>query len=259
MTVAENVFFRFLFACLVLFPLLIAKRKPFAGGDLWWLVAAAVIGVPVQFLMQFKGLQLTTVSHASLIVGTLPVLLALSSTLFLHERLELSEWAVLLLSPVGVLAIAFSAGRSSQAAGPTVLGDVLVFLSMCAAAISILITKHLMANYDSLQITLWMLNIGAVLVFVGIECLDPVRFHFTPGVWGAAAAQGLLATAGAYLAWNWGLERIPASRAGVFLNLEPLIGSLLGVTLLRERLGAMAILGGFLILGPALYFSRKTD
>ena len=259
MTVAENVFFRFLFACLVLSPLLIAKRKPFADKDLWWLAGASVVGVPVQFLMQFKGLQLTTVSHASLIVGTLPVLLALSSTLFLRERLNLSEWIVLLVSPAGVLAIAFSAGRSSQAAGPTVLGDVLVFLSMCAAAVSILITKHLMANYDSLQITLWMLNLGALLLFVGIECLDPVRFHFSNGVWGAAAAQGLLATAGAYLAWNWGLEKIPASRAGVFLNLEPLIGSVLGVTLLRERLGPMAIVGGLLILGPALYFSRKAD
>jgi drug/metabolite transporter (DMT)-like permease len=216
-----------------------------------------VVGVPVQFLMQFKGLQLTTVSHAALIVGTLPVLLALSSTFFLRERLSKSEWIVLLLSPAGVLAIALSAGRSIQVAGPTVLGDLLVLLSMCAAAVSILITKRLMAHYDSLQITIWMLNIGAALLFVGIECFAPVRFHFSPAVWGAAAGQGLLATASAYLAWNWGLKRIPASRAGVFLNLEPLVGSLLGVSLLRERLGGAAILGGILILGPAIYFSRK--
>lgn len=259
MTVAENVFFRFLFACLILVPILIAKWETFARADLWWLIGAAVVGVPVQFLMQFKGLQLTTVSHASLIVGTLPVLLALSSTLFLHERLSKSEWVALLLSPLGVLAIAFSAGRSSRAAGPTVLGDLLILLSMCAAAVSILITKHLMADYDSLQITVWMLNVGAALLFVGIECVAPVRFHFSPAVWGAAVAQGLLATASAYLAWNWGLKRVPAARAGVFLNLEPLIGSLLGVSLLHERLGAAAILGGALILGPAIYFSRRTE
>jgi drug/metabolite transporter (DMT)-like permease len=259
MTVAENVFFRFFFACLILVPILIGKWKTFAGADLWWFIAATVVGVPVQFLMQFKGLQLTTVSHASLIVGTLPVLLALSSTFFLRERLSKSEWIVLLLSPAGVLAIALSAGSPTQVAGPTVLGDLLVLLSMCAAAVSILITKRLMAHYDSLQITVWMLNIGAALLFVGIECFAPVRFHFSPAVWGAAAGQGLLATASAYLAWNWGLKRIPASRAGVFLNLEPLVGSLLGVSLLRERLGSAAILGGILILGPAIYFSRRTE
>jgi drug/metabolite transporter (DMT)-like permease len=256
MTVAENVFFRFLFACLILVPILIGKGKTFATRDLSWLVAA-VVGVPVQFVMQFKGLQLTTVSHASLIVGTLPVLIALTSSLFLHERLSKLEWLVLLLSPAGVLAIAFSAGHSSEAAGPTVLGDLFVLLSMCAAAVSILISKHLMGKYDSLQITVWMLCIGAVLLFVGIECFAPVRFHFSSTTWGAAAGQGLLATAGAYLAWNWGLQRVAASRAGVFLNLEPLVGTLLGVSLLHERLGPLAILGGVLILGPAVYFSRK--
>ncbi len=257
MTVAENVFFRFFFACLILVPILIGRWRTFARADLWWLVGAAVVGVPVQFLMQFKGLQLTTVSHASLIVGTLPVLLALSSNVFLHERLTKSEWLVLLLSPLGVLAIAFSAGRSNQASGPTVVGDALIFLSMCAAAASILISKHLMGNYDSLRITVWMLSIGAALLFAGIECFDPVRFHFSLSTWAAVAGQGLLATAGAYLCWNWGLERVLASRAGVFLNLEPVVGTLLGVVLLHERLGVIAILGGALILGPAVYFSRK--
>ena len=198
-------------------------------------------------------------SHASLIVGTLPVLIAFSSTLFLRERLSASEWVVLLLSPAGVLAIAFSAGRSSQAAGPHRSGRFTRTLSMCAAAGSILVTKHLMANYDSLHITVWMLTLGAVLLFVGMECFNPVRFHFSLTSWGAAAAQGLLATAGAYLAWNWGLERVPASRAGVFLNLEPLVGTLLGVSLLHEHLGPVAILGGVLIIGPAVYFSRKPD
>ena len=259
MTVAENVFFRFFFGSVILVPMMARKWKTFTKTDFWWLVAGAVVGVPAQFLMQFKGLQLTTVSHAALIVGTMPVLIAVSSTLFLHERLKKTDWIVLLLSPVGVLAIAFSARHSTQAAGPTVLGDLLVLLSMFAAAVSILIMKHLMANYDSLQITVWTLNIGSALLFVGIECFAPVRFHFSPAVWGAAASQGLLATAAAYLAWNWGLERVPASRAGVFLNLEPLIGTLLGVVLLNERLGAAAILGGVLILGPAIYFSRKKE
>ena len=82
-------------------------------------------------------------------------------------------------------------------------------------------------------------------------------FHFAWKMWSAAAAQGLLATAGAYLTWNWCLARLPASRAGVFLNLEPLVGSILGVGLLHESLGLAAMLGGAMILGPAIYFSRK--
>ncbi|MGH9736457.1 MAG: DMT family transporter [Candidatus Acidiferrales bacterium] len=261
MTVSENATFRFLFACIPLIPFAFRKNALFRERnwpDIWLFAVATVIGFPVQFLIQFKGLQLTSVSHASLIVGTLPVMVALASVAFLHERLGRIEWIVLLLSPVGATLIALSskgAGRGSS--GPTLAGDSLVLLSMATAAIFILLSKRLLRKYDSIEMTTWMILIGTALLVIWSEAFQPLRFHFSGEVWGAAAAQGLLATAGAYLCWNWGLARIPASRAGVFLNLEPLVGSCLGVFLLNETLGALALVGGAMILGPAVYFSRK--
>jgi drug/metabolite transporter (DMT)-like permease len=257
MTVSENVCFRFVAACLVLAPILFKKRQFIRGMDFWLLTVASAVGVPLQFLVQFKGLQMTTVSHASLIVGTLPVLIALASVIILHERLKAIEWAVLFLSPAGVLLIAFSTMSAAHASQATLGGDLLVLLSMFAAVAMILITKHLTAKYDSLQVTAWMLIFGTVMLVVGTELWHPVRFRFSTAAWSAAIAQGLLATAGAYLLWNWGLAQVPASQAGVFLNLEPLLGTLLGVVFLREPLGGLTILGGALILGPAIYFSRK--
>jgi drug/metabolite transporter (DMT)-like permease len=90
-TVSENVAFRFLWGSIVLLPCLLRKGIRLRGKDLWLLVLASVIGVPLQFLVRFAGLRLTTVSHASLIVGTLPMLLALGSALFLQERLNVVE------------------------------------------------------------------------------------------------------------------------------------------------------------------------
>lgn len=261
MSVAENASFRFLFACIPLLPFALKKTRLFRGGnwrDIWIFFAATVIGFPVQFLVQFKGLELTTVSHASLIVGTLPVMVALASVFFLRERLNLLEWIVLLLSPIGAMLIALSSKHSPRVAGPTITGDSLVFLSMMAAAVFILVSKRLLEKYDSMEMTTWMILIGTALLVVWSELFRPLRFHFPPEIWAASAAQGLLATAGAYLCWNWGLSRVPASRAGVFLNLEPLVGSCLGVLILHDRLGTMALLGGALILGPAVYFSRKS-
>ena len=100
-TVSENVAFRFLCGSIVLLPGLLWKGIRLRGKDLWLLVLASVIGVPLQFLVQFAGLRLTTVSHASLIVGTLPMLLALSSALSLHERLNVVESGALLGSGFG--------------------------------------------------------------------------------------------------------------------------------------------------------------
>jgi len=57
------------------------------------LLVSAAFGIPIQFLLQFHGLALTTVSHASLMVGSMPVLLAAAAALFAGERLTgLAGW-----------------------------------------------------------------------------------------------------------------------------------------------------------------------
>jgi drug/metabolite transporter (DMT)-like permease len=83
--------------------------------------------------------------------------------------------------------------------------------------------------------------------------------RYSTRAWVAVAEQGLLATASTTLLWNWGLKRVPASQAGIFVNLEPLVGAILGVSLLHEVLGITALAGGALIVGAAVYFSYKPE
>jgi drug/metabolite transporter (DMT)-like permease len=73
------------------------------------------------------------------------------------------------------------------------------------------------------------------------------------------AEQGSFATASTTVLWNWGLKRVPASQAGIFVNLEPLVGTILGVSLLHEQLGIMALAVGALIIVGAVYFSYKPE
>jgi drug/metabolite transporter (DMT)-like permease len=257
MTVAENVTFRFLAGAAALTPIVVRHWTPYRGKDLALLLLASVIGVPVQFLVQFKGLQLTTVSHASLIVGVLPMLLALSSALFLHERLRYFEWGLLGGSALGAMLIALSSSSAECAPQPSLPGDLLVLMSLCGSTAMILLSKRLIATHGALPVTASTIIFGTIMLLAWVELTQPLHFHFSPTAWGAAAAQGLLATAGAYLCWNWGLSHMPAARAGVFLNLEPVVGTVLGVMILHERLGEMAIVGGLLIIGAAVYFSVR--
>jgi hypothetical protein len=57
--------------------------------------------------------------------------------------------------------------------------------------------------------------------------------------------------------WNWGPKRVPASQAGIFVDLEPLVGAILGVSLLHGALGIMALAEGALIIGAAVYFTTS--
>jgi hypothetical protein len=69
MPVATMVLFRFVFACAGLLPVIFFDRPHVAGTEWGWVLAASLLGVPVQYLVQFKGLSLTTISHASLMRG----------------------------------------------------------------------------------------------------------------------------------------------------------------------------------------------
>ena len=81
--------------------------------------------------------------------------------------------------------------------------------------------------------------------------------HISLTAWIALAISGIFCTATTTLLWNWGIHHVPASRAGVFLNIEPALGSILGVELLGERLGPYAWLGGALILGAAITLTTR--
>src|SRR5205807_2432405 len=174
MTVSENVSFRFLAGALVLSPVLFQRWKPYPAKDWGLLLLAGGFGVPVQFLVQFKGLQLTTVSHASLIVGVLSVLLALSSALFMKERLSPLEWGALTLSAVGTVLIALSSRNRFEGPQPSAAGDLLVLLSMLAAVAMILCTKRLVGRHDALHVTAVTLRVGILMLLFWDYVIDPL-------------------------------------------------------------------------------------
>src|SRR5271163_4517489 len=74
LSVGHMVLYRFLFACLGLVPVL--RRPRLNRGEWMLLLTASFLGIPMQYLLQFYALSLTTVSHAALMVGTMPVILA---------------------------------------------------------------------------------------------------------------------------------------------------------------------------------------
>ncbi|MDE1155230.1 MAG: EamA family transporter [Acidobacteriaceae bacterium] len=261
MNVGAMVLYRFLFACIGLLPLLV-RHKPQLNGREWrQLALCAAMGVPLQFLIQFRGLSLTTVSHASLMVGTMPVMLALGATLFARERLSALGWVSLAGSTAGAVLIVLgkaSAGRSGQA--PTLAGDLLVVLSLMICLVWVLMNKSLMQRHSSVSITVWGTLLGTAMLAVIVPVLygwPPV--HISAGAWGASVGAGLLCTGATTLLWNWGLTQVPASQAGVLLNMEPLIGSLLGVALLGERLEATAFAGGLLIVLAAVVLTVSSS
>ena len=270
MSVEHMVLYRFLFACVGMLPVALASRVRLTWSETRLLLISATLGIPVQFLIQFHGLALTTVSHASLMVGSMPVLLGVAAALFAGERLDRIGWLALTGSTVGAALIVLGGHRGPAAQGqPTLAGDLLVVLSLCTALAWILLSKKLMRTHSPPVVTAYTILSGTVMLAVWVlgpwllspwlhnHSQPPPFAHVSATAWTALAISGLACTATTTLLWNWGIHHVPASRAGVFLNIEPALGSWLGVKLLGEHLGPHAWLGGALILGAAVVLTTR--
>ncbi len=260
LTVGQMVLYRFLFASLGFAPgVWRGVRNPATRPqrrDILLILAAGLIGVPIQFLIQFAGLARTTVSHASLMVGALPVLLAAGSALFTHEHVTLKRWIALVASTIGAALIAFGASSGEAGSQATLAGDLLVAASLIAAVAWILLTQRLMTSgrYSPISASAYVMTAGTPMLAIWVLATEgglPVRL--TALTWISVAAMGLLATTITTYLWNWGLAQVPASQAGVFLNLEPVVGAVLGVMILQDVLGPFGLIGGLLVIGAAVY------
>lgn len=264
MSVGHMVLYRFFFATLGMLPVAVRHRVRLTGPEIRILLVCAFVGVPLQFLMQFQGLAYTTVSHASLMVGSMPVLLAAAAALFAGERLDWFGWLMLCGSTAGAALVVVGGGSGNQYEQPSLGGDLLVLASMVAALAWILLSKKLMEAHSPPVVTAYTILAGTGMLTIWVlgpwvlsplthRRVTPLPFaHISATAWAALAISGLMCTATTTMLWNWGIHHVPASRAGVFLNIEPALGSVLGVELLGERLGPYAWFGGALILGAAI-------
>jgi drug/metabolite transporter (DMT)-like permease len=194
--------------------------------------------VPATLLVQFWGLSLTGATVAALIVGCGPPMVAFFAQLFLGVRLGKIGWTAVGASTIGVALAVARPGAANDW-----LGDALVLLSLLAVVGWVLLGKRLGDGYPA--VSAWILTFGTLaLAPVALLWEGVPRLDLTPLGWASVLVLGLGCSAATYALWNWGVARVPASRAGVFLNLEPLVGALLGVLVLGEAWGAGTVVGG---------------
>ena len=246
---------RFSLASAALLPYALLKGVLPGRGDLPLFLLVGFLTVPATFLVQFWGLSLTGATVAALIVGCGPPIVALFASLFLGERLGKTGWSAVGASTLGVALAVAQPGVSNDW-----LGDALVLLSLLAVVGWVLLGKRLGDGYPAVPATAWILTFGTLtLVPVALLWEGVPRLDLTLLGWASVLVLGLGCSAVTYALWNWGVARVPASRAGVFLNLELLVGALLGVLVLGEAWGPGTVVGGALIIGAALVVSRRSS
>jgi O-acetylserine/cysteine efflux transporter len=224
--------------------LAVVARRHLRAAATPMVLASGAAGYGAVMLLQNAGIERTSVSHAALIVGAVPVIVAVMAATVGRGAARPGTWAGSIVALAGVALVAGGGG-----AGTSLSGDLLVLLSVTGAAALIVAQPTLLHGRDAAAVTAVQLGGGALLAL-------PIAAVFegappAPGSAGPVAAVtglGLAGTALAFWLFAWAQTRVSPELASAFINLEPLVGALTGAVVFHDSFGPAQVLGGAAIV-----------
>jgi drug/metabolite transporter (DMT)-like permease len=241
-------FARFGLACLIL--LAISKtgiRAAFRPA----ILASGAIGYGGSVLLQNAGIERTSVSHAALLVGAVPVLVAIMTAVWHRKMARPVAWAgfAVSLAGVGLVTAGHSAGASAPGAAAT-MGDGLVLASVLLSATLMVAQPRLLRGRDPVAVTAVQFLGAAAGVLPVALCSGgiavPSGEEVVPVL--AMLALAVAGTLAPFTLFAYGQKRVPAEVAGAFVNIEPVVGAIAGVVVFGDPAGAGQLAGGLAIL-----------
>src|SRR5205809_1568329 len=208
------------------------------------LVLLAALMIFLNQLSFVYGVKLAHASTVALLLGTTPIFIGLISLALGLGRLASPCWIGAGITFGGVALIALANGRVDSSLKGTLIA---IATALTWACYTVAIAP-LMRRYSPYRISALVLAIGWVpLALVSIPQLGDEHFSFGWKVWlgfGYAVVGPLFLT---NILWFTAIDRVGASRASLFANLQPFFAVFFALLLLSESLRAMEIAGGLLI------------
>jgi O-acetylserine/cysteine efflux transporter len=208
------------------------------------LLASGAIGYGGSVVLQNAGITRTSVTHAALLIGMTPVLVAVIAAVWQRAVARPVAWVGFAVSLAGVILVAGGGGGGASA-----VGDGLVVLSLLLGATFTVAQGRLLRGHDPIAVT--------AVQFVGAALAALPFSAATEGLPAAPHSLGVVLltvglAAGTLLPFTlfaYGQSRISPEVAGAFLNIEPLVGAVAGIVIFADPFGPVQAAGGAAIIG----------
>lgn len=248
-----------------LVPLAIATLVvlPFAGVNLTLLkaenrsilidiVLLGTLGVvPAQLCLVF-GVERTLASNASVIALTVPVLTALSASIFLHERMTKLRWLSFFIAIVGICMISTKDIHDARLFRlEYIVGNLLVLASCAGSAFNNSYSRRALSWLSPAQVLVWSFLVADVELLVIAILIDRGEWrqlaHLQTSVWWSLILIAIFSLGISMLLYFAVIQSVEVMQAALSVYLLPVFGLLFSAILLGEKLTLNLIGGGILI------------
>ena len=216
------------------------------------------MGMLVHNGLLFLGLSYTTATNTALIESIGPTATTVLAFIFLGERLNRYGWLGIAISCVGAVCIVAKGSLEVILNLSFNIGDVIILFAEIAWSAYVVISWQIHGRLGTIAVTAWSGLFGSLQCFV-VGALTGTLHVYTVTPQALLGFSYLVVFSGlfAFVAWNYAVQYVGASKAGVFVYLVPLTGGIVGVVFLGEDLHPAVVVGAILILSGVILTVRS--
>ena len=193
--------------------------------DFLKILLAAILGMCINMLAFFRGLEFSTPINSGIIITLSPVLVLILSYFFLKEKITTKKIIGILIGFAGAVFLILNSSKTGINAPNIPLGNSFFLLNASAYAGYLIVIKPLTNKYNIFTLMKWLFLIGLILS-TPITFNQFVEVNWTELPWFAIWRMAYVVIGTTFLTYLfnvYALKTLSPTTVGSFIYLQPII------------------------------------
>jgi drug/metabolite transporter (DMT)-like permease len=217
--------------------------------DFLKIIFAAVLGMCINMLAFFRGLELSTPINSGVIITLSPILVLILSYFFLKEKVTLKKILGIIIGFSGAVFLILNTSKTGMNAPNIPLGNSFFLLNASAYAGYLIVVKPLTSKYNIFTIMKWLFLIGLILS-APITYNQFVEVNWLELPWFAIWRMGYVVIGTTFLTYLfniYALKTLSPTTVGSFIYLQPIITIVFALITANDTLDSIKLLSCLII------------
>ena len=246
-----------LIASLIQFSIKELRSLKIDRADFPRLILSSLLGISINQMMFFTGLNHTTPVDAAIINSANPIMVLLFSSWILKEKIGTSRLGGILLGAAGALILILFGNPLPTKTGHF-NGNMFILVNTAAWSLYLAISNPLMVKYNPFIMMKWMFLIGFIGIFpFSIRQALLIDFaSFDSYTWFSILYVIIGTTFMAYFFITYSLKRLSSAVVAYYTYLQPVLVAAIGIIIFAGTISWIKIISGLLVF-VGIYFVTK--
>ena len=228
---------------------LFTPKEKIQKKDFFRIIFASILGMCINMLAFFRGLELSTPINSGVIITLSPVLVLILSYFFLKEKITIKKILGILIGFSGAVFLILNTSKTGINAPNIPLGNSFFLLNASAYAGYLIVVKPLTQKYSLFTLMKWLFLIGLILS-APLTYDQFIKVNWSELPWFAIWRMGYVVIGTTFLTYLfniYALKTLSPTTVGSFIYLQPIITIIFALITSNDTLDSTKLLSCLLV------------